>query len=547
MAPSSFLKFTLTLLACLLCTLLPKHAVSQSWEWARSGGSIGTDGDCTGVAADLFGNSFITGTGFGPMTFGTYSITSGNFYLVKYDAQSNVKWVKSAQYSNYTASYGITTDNLGNVIVTGFFNGDSILFDTIKLTGHRNTMFVVKYDSLGNVLWARVPISDSSTFGYEIATDNNNNIVMYGKYEGDSIRLGSYQLSGSNCFLAKYDPNGNVIWAINPFLGYGGGFASICIDKAGYIYITGDFDDPEITFGNITLRNHSSGPSLTPDVFYVKFDPGGHVVWAKSASGGDVDFALKIAVDDNYNVYLVGETGGYYIRFDPIDAGIPDGRRFLVQLDSSGSAKWVQSTKIFNIIPDNCGGLYATNYYYDSISFGRSLLSSPRTNRLDLYVAKFDTLGNAISAIQAGGIGDDMAILIAANKAGEIFIAGKFSSPTCVFGGIGISKHSSNIDEWDAFIAKASPISDAIPQIPNTPQKLQIYPNPNSGEMTVQLLGIYNHITITDCLGRYVYTRQLNGTEKTVDINMPDAVPGVYYLHLTGVSGSDGAVFVVGK
>ncbi len=67
---------------------------------------------------------------------------------------------------------------------------------------------------------------------------------------------------------------------------------SIAVDASGNSYVTGYFYSPTITFGTTTLTNASSG---TADMFVVKYDASGNVVWAKSAGGTSMDFGNSIA------------------------------------------------------------------------------------------------------------------------------------------------------------------------------------------------------------------------------------------------------------
>src|ERR1035437_9982771 len=57
---------------------------------------------------------------------------------------------------------------------------------------------------------------------------------------------------------------------------------SITTDAFGNVYMVGYFPTSTITFGSTTLINDSSG---TRDIFIVKYDQSGNVIWAKSAGG----------------------------------------------------------------------------------------------------------------------------------------------------------------------------------------------------------------------------------------------------------------------
>ncbi|MDQ3109405.1 MAG: hypothetical protein M3R17_05880 [Bacteroidota bacterium] len=57
----------------------------------------------------------------------------------------------------------------------------------------------------------------------------------------------------------------------------------ICTDASGNTYVGGVFTAASVQFGNITLYNTQM--SGAQDIFVVKYDSSGNVLWAKSAGG----------------------------------------------------------------------------------------------------------------------------------------------------------------------------------------------------------------------------------------------------------------------
>lgn len=146
------------------------------------------------------------------------------------------RWARSANGSNGDAAYDVAVDISGNSYLTGTFYTATLIFGTTILTNAHTgngDMYVVKYDAGGNVLWAKSAGGTGDERGYKIA-----------------------------------------------------------LDRAGNCYITGYFSSSTITFGTTTLTN----AGLT-NMYIVKYDAGGNVVWAKSAGGTNNDYGSGIAVD----------------------------------------------------------------------------------------------------------------------------------------------------------------------------------------------------------------------------------------------------------
>lgn len=73
-------------------------------------------------------------------------------------------------------------------------------------------------------------------------------------------------------------------WQLAFSAGYNGNesVSAIAVDASGNSYITGSYTSSYINFGTFSLLNSFSG---TSDIFLVKIDPAGVVVWAKTFGG----------------------------------------------------------------------------------------------------------------------------------------------------------------------------------------------------------------------------------------------------------------------
>jgi hypothetical protein len=340
---------------------------------------------------------------------------SADIFVVKYDANGNVLWAKSSGGTSYEYGNSISTDSNGNVLVTGYFDSPSITFGTTTLTnsGSSTDIFIVKYDANGNILWAKSAGGTNLDGGYGVSTDANGNVFVAGIFLSPSINFGSTTLTNvssgnADIFVVKYDANGNVLWAKKA-----GGTAydrvtGISVDVNGNVLITGYFNSSSIAFGTTTLTNIDI-MGTTPDIFVVKYDSNGNLIWAKSAGGtGGMSFdeGNAISTDVNGNVLVTGRFGSSSLTFGTTTLTNADNTGntadiFVVKFNQNGNVVWAKSIGGSNgdignsIAADASGNVLVTGPFYSpSITFGTTtLINTVNTGFYsDIFVAKLNSV-----------------------------------------------------------------------------------------------------------------------------------------------------------
>ncbi|MBI4648818.1 MAG: T9SS type A sorting domain-containing protein, partial [Bacteroidia bacterium] len=205
-------------------------------------------------------------------------------------------------------------DGTSNCYITGYFKGTADFdpgIETVNLTSVGNEdIFFAKYDANGNYLWAKSIGGTSSNHGSSIAIDGTGNCYITGYFRGTTDfdpGAGTANLTpvdSSDIFFARYDVNGNYLWAKSigsTSMDFG---ISIAVDSIGNCYITGffrvttDFDPGTGTVNLTSIGNW--------DIFFAKYDANGNYLWAKNIGSSYGDGGYSIAVDDTGNIYLTG-------------------------------------------------------------------------------------------------------------------------------------------------------------------------------------------------------------------------------------------------
>jgi hypothetical protein len=273
-----------------------KFDASGQLLWCRQLGTSGSDRSY-GVATDHLGNVFISGWTEGSLD--EPNAGGHDAFVSKYDSAGSLQWTRQFGTSGYDTGYGVATDQLGNIVLSG---------------GSYYDAYVRKYDSGGDVLWTRrLGTTDKGEISFDVATDHLGNILITGVTGGN---LAGPQSGGDDAFVSMYDPSGNPLWTRQLGTSVADYSYGVATDSLRNIFIAG------MTRGD--LGGPSTGES---DVFVSKYDSHGTLLWTRQMGTSYQETGWGLTVDSLDNVYVAGDSYG---SWDDPNAGYTDG--FLVKL-----------------------------------------------------------------------------------------------------------------------------------------------------------------------------------------------------------------------
>lgn len=198
--------------------------------WANTFGSTGPD-EGNAFDFDNSGNIYLTGyfrltVDFdpGPSVFNLTSVGNSDVFVLKLNSSGNFIWAKSIGSAGDDYGYGLDINQAGDLCIGGSYNGTAD-FDpgpgiynlTASASNYRG--FVLKWDLLGNFIWAKTLGGPGGSGVRQLITDAANNIYTTGSFDSNGDfdpGPSSYILSSlgyTDVFISKLDVNGNFIFA----------------------------------------------------------------------------------------------------------------------------------------------------------------------------------------------------------------------------------------------------------------------------------------------------------------------------------------------
>lgn len=267
-----------------------KYDSSGATVWTRQVGSSGLDTGY-GVASNAQGDVYISGSvGSGAVISGAgvgSSFGGVDAFISKYSASGDAEWTTQFGTSLEDIAYSVVTDGNGNIFVGGATRGTM----AGQSTAGGQDGFVSKLDDAGNVVWTKQFGTTGVDVARSVAVDASGNVYV----GGDTLNSGNRDV-----FVRKYDWAGNLLWTqsvgtSSTEFGYG-----LSTDRYGDLYVTGS------TAGS----DWGANPNLTPDIFVLKYNPGGNLIWKMQVGTGVEETGRAIGTDPSGNPFIAGETKG---------------------------------------------------------------------------------------------------------------------------------------------------------------------------------------------------------------------------------------------
>jgi len=318
------------------------------------------------LAADYSGNILLSGTFDEEVLIsGELLVSSGmdDAYIAKYNSAMDLSWVIKAGGEDQEYVGLISVDENNNIYFTGEFYSVNVEIANISLImdeGDGNIVFAKIFQN-GTADWATSKAASTADGGWGdyncwptgILSDLQGYTYIKG-WHGDSTYFDDIMLRSPynyySYFIAKFDPNGNTIWANSiQEHNYGLDYNQFDYDSQGNVYLGAQARDT-IHFGNdFTYSNAGKY-----DLFVAKYLTTGELNWVKtmeSTTGNN--WLSSVAVCDT-NIFIGGHFYNY-ITFDD-EAKYSNNQHGFVAMSSKNSLGFHEvynrSGMFLNIFPN---------------------------------------------------------------------------------------------------------------------------------------------------------------------------------------------------
>lgn len=418
----------------------------------------------------------------------------------------------------------VLNTNDGGYILTGFTEDYNAVVQDI---------IVIKTDSVGQVIWQELYGGLHRDFGQYMIETHDHGYIIAGF-------TNSYGMGQYDAYLVKIDSSGGFEWQ-NTFGGSDYEYA-YCVNQTsenGYL-ICGS----TMSFGNGAR-----------DGFLTKTDSAGNEIWTKYYGGTNNDGLYRLINDGDSIYYLCGYTYSYGSGSDDV---------FVIKTDTAGNIIWQKTFGTSNnergmsiskshnnlwigaysngfgnnqetwVLKCNTSGILLKDTLFggsqNDIPFeletadNGDILITGETNSFgnggtDVYLLRIDTNFNKIWETSFGGTLDESGYSIKPTPDAGCIITGQ--------------TYSFNITLADIYLIKTNALGEATSirdfSVPSNP--ISIYPNPARDFINLKSKSPIEKYVIYDINGKALY--QSIPLSKNIEIAINNLVNGIYFIEIT--------------
>ncbi len=314
----------------------------------------------------------------------TLSFGAGNrdVYLIRTDDCGTALWSKVFGQSNTDYAWTVQQTTDGGFIVgahTGSFGAGS------------HDVYLLKCNPDGDLAWTKTFGGSSADGAYSLQQTTDGGYII-------SAHTSSFGAGQHEVYLIKTDSNGDTVWT-RSFGGTSGDFLRS-------VHQTSDG-------GYITASETFSFGAGGADIYLVRTDSEGNLLWARAYGGSGADYGYSARETSDGGIIVAGYTNSF-------GAGLFD--VCLLKTDNAGNILWTKtyggsSSDYGHSIKETADSGFVIAGYSNSFGIGG-----------DVYLIRTDADGNHLWSKTYGGTGTDIGWSVQQTLDGGFAIGGHTTS-----------------------------------------------------------------------------------------------------------------------
>jgi len=288
--------------------------------------------------------------------------------------------------------YGGSNKDRGEAVAQTTDGGYIIVGATRSFGAGADDVYLIKTNAYGDTLWTHTYGGSGGDWGYSVAQTKDGGYIIVGT-------TGSFGAGSFDVYLIKTDAYGNTLWTHT----YGGN------DGDWGEYVAQTTDGGYIIVG--ATRSFGAGSF---DIYLIKTNAYGDILWTRTYGGSDVDWGYSVAQTKDGGYIIAGETWSFGKGSEDV---------YLIKIDAYGDTLWTRTYGGKDVdgghsVAQTVDGGYIIAGFTESYGAGSD----------DIYLIKTDDHGDTLWTRTYGGKGGDRGESVAQTSDGGYVIVGTTES-----------------------------------------------------------------------------------------------------------------------
>jgi hypothetical protein len=341
-----------------------------------------------------------------------------DFWLVRTDAEGKLLWNQSYGGSNSDLAFSVTAMADGGLAAAGYTVSTDLPGGQKSAGGH--DMWVVRTDAAGKLLWNHTYGGSGYDTGYSVIALADGGLMVAGDTGSADLPGGTPTAGGGDFWLVRLHADGKLLWNKT----YGGSASDnaerLLALADGGLALAGYTKSTDLPDGRASAGGH--------DLWLVRTDADGQMLWNQVVGGTEHDLATTVTELTGGDLVLAGATQSTDLPGGQKSKGGSD--MWLVRLDAGGKLLWNRTYGgssddfAFAVSELADGGLMVAGLTTSTDLPG----GKKSAGGGDLWLGRTDASGQLLWNLTYGGTENDDAIAMSVLANGGLVLAGTTDS-----------------------------------------------------------------------------------------------------------------------